>query len=202
MSHPDEAISVTTAPHFNKIISVLSRTALKKLSGNVFAVGRSLNAKLNEEEVQAVHEVTTCSSGMVHPKVFVNRQLISSKNVTRAKKKNSYTVAFTDPRHPDQVLYGTVQRFATLCIDPDSSIHLAFMKTFQVDTCAVLEGLHYEPETQPFAQLLASDFVSIVSCHDSVTAVPVEHICLKCIDISTVGYRGLTTLINENEKDL
>ncbi len=75
------------------------------------------------------------------------------------------------------------------------------MKTFQVDTCAVLEELHYEPETQPFAQLLSNDVVSIVNCHDSVTAVPVEYICFKCIDISTVGYRGLT-LINVNEKDL
>ena len=165
----------------------------------MFAVGNSQPARLEGDEARAVHIFMGSNSHadvLIHRKLIVNKRLICSRQ-NKVTKRNSYTVAYMDPQPPHPVRYGTVEKLVTLC--HTESVILAIVKPLHVVGCQL--GLTFPPELQQYSQILLSDFVSI--CGSSrVVAVSVESACFKCFDISTEGYRGLTPLIDEPEKDL
>ena len=60
----------------------------------------------------------------------------------------------------------------------------------------MFKKLKYPAELQCLASVLSRDFVSVEEKAHEYVAIPVEHICL---DISTFGVSGITTLVNQNE---
>ena len=175
-----------------------------KLTDTVSAVGRPQHSTLNSEDAHVLQQllencnmdaVPTGSSVTLYPKMMIRSQVIFSKCATRVKKRNTYTVTYSDPQMPHQIAYGRVESF--LC--PVDSLHLAIIKPINVQNSEILENLEYPPEIQCLAPLLSTDFVSVTDEAQKSIAIPVEHIWTKCFDISTVGFSGLTTLVNENE---
>ena len=59
--------------------------------------------------------------------------------------------------------------------------------------------LDFPSELQCLAPVLLNNFVSVAGEPQLNIAVPVEHVCMKCFNILTVGISGLTQLINLNE---
>ncbi len=92
-----------------------------------------------------------------------------------------------------------VLRFLSVPGHTPSSIYAAIIEPLRVETCDVLEHLHFPRELQRLSSLICSDFVSIIPEPQSNIAIPVEHIVMKCVDISTVCFSGLTILVNEHE---
>ena len=69
--------------------------------------------------------------------------------------------------------------------DSSDSIHIAVIKPLKVESWGLLEHLNYPPELQFLAPLLSMDFVSVIDETQPNIAIPVEHISVKCFDIST-----------------
>lgn len=78
----------------------------------MMAVGKPQHTILDRAEVTAVeealHTVGVEASAIirnavvtVYPKLIINRKLVYSKLVTRVKKRNNVTVAYTDPQMPN-----------------------------------------------------------------------------------------------------
>ena len=89
----------------------------------------------------------------------------------RVKKRNSYTVAFTDPQDPPQHRYGRVEMFFTCPADTPDGIHVTKLI---VDKCRELSNMNYPSEIQNLAPELCTDFVSVIresdkSCYSSRT---------------------------------
>ena len=189
----------------NGLFSTLyCRSSVKKLTEIAYAVGRSRPTALSAEEMQAVEDLLGAHdfhNFTLYSKILINKQLICSKQI-HATKRNSYTVCFTNPMMAHQVCYGTVEKLLTLCVDSDDCVHvIAFVKPFQaVRSCVVLEASlsTCHPLIQPYIKTLVSDFVTI-NDNANIIAIHIDHISLKCFDLSTVDYQGLTNLVNESE---
>lgn len=95
-------------------------------------------------------------------------------------------------------MYGRVEKFLTCPADSPDSIHVALIQAFDVQTYVKLLNLKYPPEIRSLAPVLCSDFVSFTGEGQKVV-IPVEHIIMKCFDISTIGCSCITTLINQSE---
>lgn len=178
---------------------------MKKLTELAYAVGRSRPTALSGEEMQAIEDLLGAhdfQNFTLYSKILINKQLICCKQV-HATKRNSHTVCFTNPTMAHQVCYGTVEKLITLSVDSDDCVHvIAFVKPFQVvGTCVVLKASlsTCPPLFQPYINILASDFVTTINDNTHIIAIHIDHISLKCFDLSTVGYQGLTTLVNESE---
>lgn len=173
----------------------------------MFAVGNSQHSQFQEDEDRAIRlfigsgDSHATMNVLVHRKLLVNRRLISSRQ-KRVTKRNRFTVAYTDPEPPHPVQYGTVEKLVTIYPDSDNATVLALVKPLNVVRCKVLETLAFPSQLEQYFQVLSSDCVSVCNPGCGVVAVLVENICLKCFDISTLDYHGLTPLIDENEKDL
>lgn len=149
----------------------------------MFAIGNSQPARLEGDEARAVCSFMGSNSHtdvLVHRKLLVNRRLICSRQ-NRVTKRNSYTVAYTDPQPPHPVRYGTVEKLVTLCHSENVTI-LAIIRPLRVVGCKL--SLTFPPALQQYSEMLLSDFVSICSSGRVVT-VSVESVCFKCFDIST-----------------
>ena len=138
-----------------------------------------------------------CVVVTLQPKITVRGQVIFSMCSKRVKKRNSYTIAFTNPLAPAKHNFGGVIKFLSCPADStDSFIHVAIIEQVRVEACRELLNLSYPPEIKHLGPILSDDFVSIVSeYHENV----VEHILFKCFDISTEGISCLTALVNESE---
>ena len=140
------------------------------------------------------------SNGIVtlQRRIILQDQIIYSKCSKRVTKRNSYTVTFTDPQAPTHVKYGRVNQFLTCPADSPDSMHVAIIEGLEVQHCEELVGLNYPPEIMCLSPLLYSDFVSVV-IEGPTIAIPIEHIVMKCFDVTTIGFCGITTLVNQCE---
>ena len=135
----------------------------------------------------------------LQPKIVLQSKIIIfSKYSRRVKKRNSYTVTYTDPHAPSHIKYGRVEKFLTCPADSPDSIHVAVIEELEVGRCEELLSLNFPPALQCLSDLLCNDFVSLVGVGNKI-AIPVEHIITKCFDISTVGVSLMTTLVCDSE---
>lgn len=147
-------------------------------------------------EHEGIHTIPL-SMVTLQPKIKIGEQIIFSQCQRRVKKRNSFTVAFIDPQDPAQFSYGRVERFLTCPADSLECVHIAIITKLRVESCQLL-NMDYPPEIRTLAPDLCADFVSVVG--ESVkVAIPVEHILFKCFDISTIGFSGITTLVNQSK---
>lgn len=133
-------------------------------------------------------------SGMAatfYPKVVISGMEISSKYLSRVTKRNNYTVAFT---HLGELKYGRVHSFLTCPPDSSRSVHLAIIIELQVKQ---MLQLRCPPEIESLAPLLTGDFVYI--SEGCKVAVPIEHIVIKCSEISIASSSVVTTLVSQSE---
>ena len=178
----------------------------RKLTDSISALGVPRNIVLEGEDEAAVkplleENTDQCVVVTLQPKITVRGQVIFSMCLKRVKKRNSYTIAFTNPGlAPAKHNFGRVIKFLSCPADStDSFIHVAIIEQVRVEACRELLNLSYPPEIKHLGPILSDDFVSIVSEYHENVAIPVEHILFKCFDISTEGFSCLTTLVNESE---
>ena len=138
------------------------------LTESISAVGRCQLTPLNNEDAGVVNQVMeTCSTDVissgssvaVYPKMLVCNQIIFSKQIKWVKKRNSFTVVYSNPQVPHQLYYGRVQKFLRCPADSTDSLYIAVIEPLRVESCKLLERLNYPPELQLLAQLLSIDFV-------------------------------------------
>lgn len=185
---------------------IFIRLTDQKLTESVCAHGVAKNIVLESEDESLVcqllekNNITMNPCGIVtlHPKISLQHQTLFSKYCKRVKKRNNYTVAFTNPQRPTHVMYGRVEKFLTCPADSPDSIHVALIETFDVQPYAKLLNLKYPPEIRSLAAVLCHDFISFTGEGQRVV-IPVEHIIMKCFDISTIGCSSITTLVNQSE---
>ena len=134
----------------------------------------------------------------LYPKAIVHHQTISSKLATRMKKRNNNTLLYTDPE-VSGIQYGRVEAFVVL---PQESLQLAVVQPLTVCSYAEVKHLHIPEEMANQASLCFTDFVTLTGDCQPRVAIPIEHIVTKCFDITTTGFSGLTTLVNEKEVSL
>ena len=194
----------------NQIINIslfnYVRSSERKLTEFISVIGVARNILLDEDEtiVRQLLEkddilTIPCSVVTLLPKIKVRGQVIFSKHLKRVKKRNSFTVAYTDPETPTQTFYGLVERFLTCPADSPNSTHVAIITQLRVESCNELLKITYPTDIQDIAPLLCTDFLSIVGESNDRVAIPIEHILFKCFNISTHGLCALTTLVNECE---
>ena len=80
----------------------------------------------------------------------------------RGKKRNNFTVVYSDPQVPHQFHYGRLQKFLRCPTYSTNSIYIALIEPSRVDSCELLEHLNYPLELQMLPQLLSIDFVSVI----------------------------------------
>jgi len=104
----------------------------------MYALGQVQSSVLEGEELSAVNELlpslgqdSLVSSSYIssYQKIVVNDQVIYSQLIKRVKRRNTYTVAYTDFRNPCQVLYGTVRKLMTYLHD----LHVAIIQQLKVE---------------------------------------------------------------------
>ena len=125
------------------------RTAERKLTDSVIAMGVPKNITLEGDdecvvrdllETNDIHTVP-CAVVTLQPKIKIRGQVIFSKESKRVKKRNTFTVAFTDPLYPDKHCYGRVKRFLTCPADTPNCLHVAVIEPLQVEHCRDLHNL-------------------------------------------------------------
>lgn len=164
------------------------------------------NITLKDDDAVIVHQLLQehnihsipCGIVTFQPKIRIGKQLIYSKCLKHVKKRNSYTVAFFQPHSRNKLRYGRVEMFVTCPADSANCLHIAIIQQLKTESCHELK-LTYPPELQCVATLLCCDFISILDEPYEKVAIPIQCILYKCFDISTCGFSGLTTLVNEYE---
>ena len=68
----------------------------------------------------------------LHPKITMHGTVIYSRYSRRVQKRNSYTVAFTDPEAPAHLNYGYVKSFLTCPADSQDCIYIALIKILRL----------------------------------------------------------------------
>ena len=192
--------------HNNMYHFVTYRSTERKLTVSVSALGVPKNITLDSEDDDVVCELLKRNNVAMNeqkivtlqPKIIVHDRVIFSKGSRRVQKINSYTVTFTDPEVPTHLKYGRVKCFITCPPDSPDSVHIAVIEGLEVQPCIELLGLRYPPEIQCLISVITSDFVSIVGEGNKVT-IPIEHIVMKCFDVSTRGLSIVTTLVSDSE---
>ena len=134
----------------------------------------------------------------LEPKIIIGNKIIFSQYSRRVQKRNSYTVAFADPEILTCIKYGPIKCFLTCPADSADNIHLAVVEGLEVSSCNELLRLSYLPEIQSLASILSSDYVTVIG-EGPYLAIPIEHIIIKCFDISTTGLSVITTLVSDCE---
>ena len=175
----------------------------RQLSTSLFVIGKSKNIPLEREDESLIlqlmneYKIEMNSERMVtfHPKIAINGQQISSKYRSRVQKRNNYTVAFS---HLGKVKYGEIKYFITCPADSAHSIHIAVIDVQQVQCYEELLKLSYPPEIQCLSSILTSDFVCMTTKGPRV-AVPIEHILIKCCEITVLDTIIVTTLVGRSE---
>lgn len=106
----------------------------KKVTPAISVIGLPKYTKLDEGIMNIVQQRFNIEGGVaeVYQKAVVHNQLIFSKLAKRVKKRNSYTILYTDPQAPDDVRYGRVEAFI---ICPVDYIHLAVIEPLKVSSC-------------------------------------------------------------------
>lgn len=182
------------------------RPTESKLSDNISALGIPQRSSLDHEESVTVNQLLRCNTGtglneihvVTYTKIRHHAHVIFSKSAKKVRKRNSYTVALSDPQADENLKYGEVEKFVICVPDTQESIHIAIIKPLRVTCCEALNNLNYPHELQGLATVLSADFVSVVDEPESKVAIPLEHIVMKCFNISTVGFARIT-LVNEGE---
>jgi hypothetical protein len=67
-----------------------------------------------------------------HPRIMISGQGFSSKYLSRAHKRNNYTIAFTTL---GLLKYGRIKCFLTCPADSSRSIHIAVIDELQIECC-------------------------------------------------------------------
>ena len=133
----------------------LYRLTTRCLADSIMAVGKPQHTVLDSAEVTAVeealHTVGVEASARnavvtVYPKLIINRKLVYSKLVTRVKKRNNVTVAYTDPQMPNQVGYGCVEKFLSIQTDTNDYFHAALIRPLRVQPYTAFASLQYPSE--------------------------------------------------------
>ena len=190
---------------FYTLLCSFHRSTKRKLTNSVSALGASRNITIERDNEILVRQllyenkIDDLPSGIVtlQSKVIIRGHVIFSKQSKCVKRRNSYTVAFSDPHTPCKLNYGRVEKFLTCPADNPDCVHLAILQQLNVQLCKDL--FNCPPEIQCLAPVLYSDYISIISENKERVAVPVEHILMKCFDISTIGFSAITVLVNECE---
>ena len=135
----------------------------------------------------------------VYPKIVLQgKVVIYSRDYTQSKRRNNFTVSFTDPERPSSLRYGQVQKFFSYPADSPDSMHVAIIEELKVQRCMELEYLNFPPELQSLSDLLCSDFYSVLD-GEHLIAIPIEHISSKCFHISTAGLCIITSMVCDSE---
>ena len=181
-------------------IIVLSRFRTTKLTDSVHAVGKSKHTILDSATADALCTMLETlnlddrySAGtgiLVHSKVLLNGNLVYSQLAKRVKRHNSFTVTFTDPQQPRQVLVGRIEKFITCPAESSSGVHVAVITPFEP-----LQKVHYPPEIRCIQEILQQDFVS-GSCMQTIVVIPIENI-LMCFDASIPDFSVMTTCLKD-----
>lgn len=166
---------------------------------SIYTLGMAKNITLEIDDEAVVldllrkYSVNMNSGNMVtyHPKIMISGQEISSKYLSRVQKRNNYTVAFTNL---GELKYGRVKYFLTCPADSSQSVHLAVIHELQIKE---LLQLRYPSEIKSLASILTSDFVYVTE--GIKVAVPIEHIVIKCTEMSIAGSSVITTLVGQAE---
>ena len=82
--------------------------------------------------------------------------------------------------------------------DSAEGMHVAIIEELQICCCTELESMQFPPEIQPLAQLLCSDFFSVLNEEHKV-AIPIEHILSKCFNVSTAALCIITPMVCDSE---
>ena len=187
----------------SQLTFLLFRQIKRQLTDSLSVVGMAKNITLESDDEDVVlqlmekHNIDMNSDKIVtfHPKIVINGLEISSKYLSRVHKRNNYTAAFT---HLGQLKYGRIKYFLTCPADSSQSVHIAVIDELQIVCYEELLQLSYPPEIQCLSSILTSDFVCVVTEGPRV-AVPIEHIVIKCCEISVTGSILLTTLVGQSE---
>jgi len=149
------------------------RLAMTRVTNSLEMVGRSQSTILDEVTAQALNLMLEClainykyslgTAVTVYFKALHNHSFLFSKCAESTSKRNSFTVIYTDPSHPQQVSYGCVERFIACATGSPIHLHVAVIKPIDVGPCEVLQKLNHPSEMQEIQNLLASDYVSIVN---------------------------------------
>ena len=179
---------------------------MTKVTDSLQLVGQPVHSTLDDTTARIMKELSQalslnikCSTGTAvveYSKVVVHEFLVFSKDAKRVKRHRSYTVSFTDPRNPQQIFYGCVQKFVVCHADPYVGLHLALVRPFDVGPCELIWQLKYPPEIECLRDLLSSDFMSVIH-QQALTGIPIEHITMKCFDASSSNCSIITTCLRE-----
>ena len=140
------------------------------MTDSISALGIPQSITLHGEDEHIVRRVLEKNSvctvpGTIvtlQPKVTVRGQVVFSKYSKRVKKRNSFTVAFTDPQDPAQHKYGQVVKFLTYPADMPNCLHIAVIEQLKVESCRELLNMTYPPEIQCLKPVLCTDYVSLL----------------------------------------
>ena len=121
-------------------LSLIYRSTKRMLTPSISALGVAKNIALSEEDDTIVrnllhmNNITVIPSSMVtmQPKIIIGSQTIFSKSCKRVKKRNSFTVAYSDPQAPNQLKYGQVQKFLSCPADSPNALHIAIIEQLRV----------------------------------------------------------------------
>ena len=94
--------------------------------------------------------------------------------------------------------YGEIKYFITCPADSAHSIHIAVIDVLQVHCYKELLKLNYPPEIHCLSSILTSDFVRMTTKEPRVV-VPIEHILIKCCEITVLDSIIATTLVGQSE---
>ena len=143
-------------------------------------------------------------SAVMHPKIILRNQLIFSRKATRVKKRNSYTVKYRDMHESDELHYGRVEKFVTICtplrLSEVSTSHVAIIRPLYVRPG--LSGINCPEETLQLMPLLFDTIITILGEKSQLVAITLDKIVCKCFDVSTGAISYLLPIINEKEREL
>ena len=166
-------------------------------------VGRGFTHNLADEEVCHVNQLLSSNDLQLldspavrsYSKAVVKGKTIFSKMNIRVKKRNSYTVAYTDP-NSDSVCFGIIERFITA--------------TTNCYTLAVVNQLaiqHVGPPhdfkdtlTKDSHALLFENYVTF-SVKNEFKIIFVHNILKKCFNLTNSSWSVLTIPVNSIENE-
>ena len=136
----------------------------------------------------------TSKAVVSYSKVIVNGQMIQSRSMSRAKRSNSYTIAYSEGA---EVSYGLLDKLIHV---RNAESNLALIHKLEVVKRSSLPSSH--DLTSTIITRLLEDFVNVKET-GVLTVIEVDHILMQCFNTSiTTSCMQLTHCVNSIESIL
>lgn len=197
------------------ICYLVIRPVISSLTDTISAVGRQSRKRIEDSELDVInamlnsrgkHPLPSGTYGVYHAKIKISDQVVFSYSMKNVKKRNSYTVAYSEPG-TSAVLYGAVYRFISSPAGPlgeADTHHVVLLKPLKQLQEKVLPLLNVQRPSdmsiKKYLPILDDNFIAVTET-THLSAICMEDIIMKCFTVSTGSVILITSLVNQTENE-